>query len=225
MLHTMIVHFEKSAARLSKIKESDEETLSRVNFIYGGIIETFEIYGDFLNKIIIENIEDFEDDQDLKNLFLWILAYSRNWQIKEIYNIKNEPSKAIKKDLKTIRSFEEMILNRFNNILKSKTSAKEHPHHKILIDRLLKSIKELHDDLDHKNFEIFSKESYYPPIPTTKEELKDILYTIVKKYNIVGASNSIKQLVDNIPKRYEIQKHPETNIAAISLFKRKHNTK
>ena len=176
------------------------------------ILESFEIYGDFLNPI------PYEDKKKVINELIlpWINRYSTKdiiiEGIKETVPIENEANKEIKKNIGTIERFEAMLLDKFSCLpidlarvedkdlditIRLNLSLYEKDT-LYLIQDLLKTTEDLKNDLKNRNFKIFPKYKYYYPKPETKQTLKYILDQLIFHYNLKSHNPYKKQLIDYI---------------------------
>jgi hypothetical protein len=173
--------------------------------ILESVIYNFEIYGDFLNTIPLEDRENIISTK----ILTWIYNYASNdvnREINRLMPISKEASKEIKKNISIIEKFENMIHDNFSylentidrnnkfNIPNKSQSINTMNSIKIL----LSTTKDLKHDLSSKNFNIFSKYKYYPLEITTKTNLSNILDELIDTYNIKGHNPHKKSLIDNI---------------------------
>jgi len=175
------------------------------------ILESFEIYGDFLNSIPLEDKKEIIDNMILP----WIISYSANHirkKTKDFMLIRNEAGKEIKKNIGVIEKFELMLLDKFaylpvelavneDKYLEMSLSLEDDKGKRETlksIQGLLQITNDLKTDLTNKSFALFPKHKYYYVEVETKRELTTILDIIIIKYNLKSHSPHKKQLVDTI---------------------------
>lgn len=169
------------------------------------VFNSFEMYGDFLNCIPLEDREPII----YNNIFPWLIRYSSN-PLTETFNrrlpLQKEAPKEIKKNIGIIEKFEKMLLENFsplqetielNNAL---NVPNENQKIKTIeaIKTLLKTTGSLKDDLKNKDFKIFPKYKYYPYDLETKKELQTILLNLIDTYDIKAAKDYVKYILTNI---------------------------
>jgi len=163
---------------------------------YEEVIETFLVHGTFLDELITDHTFI---ETDMNKIVMWIIEYGEN-PLSGLMNsiheqmMQSEPAKAIRADIKVITKFEELI--------KKRVVDKDKDTPTIFMDKLLSDIGILKNDLNNKEFNLFSKDNYYKSKYTKKRELTTILKEIAKKYNVISPSEQIRQLVENIPNNH-----------------------
>ena len=165
-------------------EEDDElQDYEKEEEYYERIIESFELYGSFLDSIPFKERYEVINDE----ILMWIERYIENVDTKkfrEEYPL-SEANKEIQKDIKALSKFEDTILKRL------------WLHNHQAYDELSTIIFALKKDIQEKNFEIIPKAAYSDTF-ATKKELTNILDSLIQKYNIKGATVTKKQLVDHI---------------------------
>lgn len=168
---------------------------------YNKILEAFELYGSFLDCIPLEDREviingSVPDQKGIISgtLIREILRYSQlplQKEMKEIYPSRDS-QRLIKKTMNVINKFEELVDEIVYNSMEGRYPVKNYAH--LLL--ALETTQCLKEDLDKKEFKIFSKTDYYAWEVPTKKNLKNILNDLIYKYNIKGASIDKKALID-----------------------------
>lgn len=200
----------------------------RVEYKYGLILESFEVHGNFLDEIAFSDNPD--SSNDMLMIVDWIIAYSISW-MQLTYNefskeddpdrVKRteDPSKSIKRDIKIIQNFENLIKDRFDFMLKGNKLRQKYikeDHKKLLTEReektelienLLAGVESLKKDLEEKTFQLFMREEYYQMGTISKQNLGRILATLAKKYKLSNHTIDQKQLIDDIPLPEELSSH------------------
>lgn len=172
-------------------------------------LETFEIFGGFLDDIPIEDRESFIE----KELFAWMYNYYCVNPIKDgqnhvskSYYPKIDASKKIKQIIKTLQDFENLIEEQFGEFFDEMEEYGDSGNIKgEYYDKLrqtknaLNTAKLLQEDISNRDFKWFRHNRFYRSSITSKQELKGILNTTKQRYNIRATDLSIKELIDNIP--------------------------
>jgi hypothetical protein len=194
----------------SKLKQALSEDFEHFEWMYdidfiNSIINTFEIYGDFLNdiptKIQGEIIVDLID---------WIYNYYVRQQTLAKYNKLNfypkiDASKRIIQIEHKLEEFSRLIDEEFGEFLEEYGEYGENIHYpqsfiKKLrkINSTKKLIQHLHNDIHHKKFKWFNKKRFYSHKTASKQDLSRLLTNKNNKHTLGITQLNIKELVDNI---------------------------
>jgi chemotaxis protein histidine kinase CheA len=157
------------------------------------IVGTIKGSAEFLNMIPIEDRE-----KACRTLNIWIEDYISSNYFNQLFNVMftkpNQPSREIKKDLKTITTFETLIKDKIDiDFLKlsNKTKVQE-------VEDLLKIINDLKNDLETKELDIFNRYKYYEYETIPKTDLSHIIDMIKEDHNIKITTLEKKELIDNL---------------------------
>jgi len=180
-------------ARLDENEKKLETYYSDVEEMYKDVFDTIDIYGGFLNKIIVS--ESF-DKKDLNPLVNWLTLYQTT---KKTNVPKKDSTRLLKKDIGRIEKAKEIIKYevyasafRYKLVQKEET-LNAYNRIKFIFDEL----NRIQNDLEEKEFKIITKSSYYNE-KISKKKLIVIITELLQKYEIRGCSLNVKELVDNL---------------------------
>jgi len=119
-------------------------------------------------------------------------------------NSKIRPTIQLKRDIKTMKNFQDMFKRLFNMNPKSDSVLvailEDDDPFKYKLHGFYKGMKKLLNDLETEEFKIISKSNYYQTrLPKSKSNIEEFLKNIQTKYNLKGVSLELKQIKDNLP--------------------------
>nr|BDD47925.1 hypothetical protein 13 [Campylobacterota bacterium] len=173
--------------------------------IYISVINSFTEHGNFLNVIPINDRERIISD----DILTWMIRYSENdvnMQLNRLCPHKGAADRKRNKIIKTIKDFEEMILDNFSYLEVSINLNKEFDLENDgkdiknfeAIKRLLATTETLKNDLAKGEYKIFPKNNFLPFDRVPKTELTTIIDKLIKDYNIKGYSLHKDPLINTI---------------------------
>lgn len=177
--------------------------------LFNSILNSFEIFGGFLDCIPIEEREEIIQSrrkvfrngkidiiEGKYGLLQHIQEYLRRPQSLELikeYQGVDKPNRKVAKHLKIIKEFEELVSGA---VQESDEGQYYIPYYDEILTTL-ETINVLKDDLENKKFDIFSRYNYYAWKVETKTPLKNFLDDLIKRYKISNCQIDKKQLIDN----------------------------
>lgn len=168
-----------------------EEKIEDSEFIVSDYIEAedFELHLSFFDNIPLEYKREVLED------FIELIYDYQKYYHKRFENDKDKPHIKIKKDINVIQKYQDMLHRLYG--AKNKNTGRYELFNipKELMD-VYKLNKKLLEELEEKQFKIFSKYEYYEFPQANKNKIKEYLKKIRLKYKL----NSLyeKQLIDSI---------------------------
>jgi len=169
-------------------------------------IECIGCYGLFLNTIPLQH-------ENLDQVLSWFYDYYSTNSINKLikkYTIQEDASKKIKKILRTMEKFEDVINEYFEDNLIDIQHLEEWGEDDCIMTGLqilktkeilsaLDIVNELKNDLIKKEFKIFNKHHFYLPKTTSKQDLKFILKELKKQFNLSMTELDIDTFINHLP--------------------------
>jgi len=168
---------------------ASEKTLRAMEF-RDQVLYCFDVYGKFLDPIPI---------QERRPYIGWIIRWA-DWAASTNHHIKyyndsmpnKKPSVAIKQDLKKIRKVIELLEDLDERQYLTADYTQE--------QTALRYLKGLEEDLDKKRFLMIHRSRYYKVgLTAKKQELREIISTMIETFNLKVSRENREALVDKIP--------------------------